>query len=103
MPVIIGQVPSMFNNHSFLLNTITKSMVGCLQNFNINGKYQDFSKSLIQQHISSGCEFTAANCISSPCNNSGVCIGEWAGFQCVCPTDFMGNNCNEGINTIFDL
>ena len=103
MPVIIGRVPSEVANYSLLINTITRSMIGCLQNFMINEKYQDFSKSLIQQHVVSGCQFTDVNCDNNPCNNSGVCIGEWAGFQCVCPTSHKGDNCNEGKCMVFDL
>ncbi|KAL9959822.1 hypothetical protein ACROYT_G033178 [Oculina patagonica] len=33
------------------------------------------------------------NCTSSPCQNSGTCSRHPGGYNCTCPADFYGDNC----------
>ena len=35
-------------------------------------------------------------CASSPCENSGICIDEEDGYQCDCPSGFIGTWCEIG-------
>ena len=96
LPTIIGRIPIQLGNIT-PADLAPSALTGCLRNLVINGEYQDFSEPLYQQHVETGCAFTDSNCNTDLCHNGGVCKGEWAGFDCVCPTDFKGDSCQEGV------
>jgi|EP01047_Picozoa_sp_COSAG01_P016797 hypothetical protein len=42
------------------------------------------------------CELNVDDCLSSPCQNSGVCADGVNQFQCVCASGFSGDLCAQG-------
>ena len=92
-PIFVGNLPLEFQNPS---PHNTSSYTGCIRDVIVNGDYLDFSEPLLQEGSSNGCLFTDRNCAESACDNSGVCVGHWVGFQCLCSPDYAGNTCSEG-------
>ncbi|CAF0782126.1 unnamed protein product [Brachionus calyciflorus] len=42
----------------------------------------------------SRCEYEANECSSNPCLNNGICMDKINGYECRCPNEFTGANCN---------
>lgn len=39
------------------------------------------------------CEMEIDECQSNPCRNGGTCIDQLATYECVCPEDYVGRQC----------
>ena len=68
---------------------------GCVRNVFVNSQMLDFSAPLMEEGLKRNCIFTDHNCQPNPCNNSGQCIGEWEGFNCVCSDEYTGKTCDK--------
>jgi len=42
-------------------------------------------------------------CVSNPCQNSGVCVDKPYNFECVCTSGFAGKNCDRSFDSCIDL
>jgi len=38
-------------------------------------------------------------CSTEPCENGATCVVVTTGYKCVCPSGFVGNNCETGKST----
>lgn len=95
-PLILGSLPEEFgyNVQSDLISFIP--FTGCLRNFRVNEILLDFSSPLAEVDVARGCGFANAACDPNPCQNGGLCIGEWDSFFCDCPVEFAGPVCQQG-------
>lgn len=39
------------------------------------------------------CEMEIDECQSNPCRNGGTCIDQLATYECICPEDYVGRQC----------
>ena len=66
-------------------NAAAGSLIGCLQNFKVNGKLLGFREALLTHGLQPECLWSFA-CISNPCVEGAVCVEEgFYHYRCMCP------------------
>ncbi|KAI0239538.1 Chondroitin sulfate proteoglycan 4 [Lamellibrachia satsuma] len=66
-------------------NAAAASLIGCLQNFKVNGKLYGFQEALLTHALQPECLWSFA-CISNPCIDGAICIEEgFYHYRCMCP------------------
>ncbi|CAG0888949.1 unnamed protein product [Cyprideis torosa] len=80
---------------SFTYWAQSPSLIGCLQDINLNGDL--FLPSELDgtvSGVSAGCD-RQEQCEPNPCQNRGTCDDMWTSFQCQCPRPFLGRVCTK--------
>ncbi|XP_047536850.1 neurexin-1 isoform X2 [Vanessa atalanta] len=84
---------------------LRQGFVGCIRDLVLNGKPQDLTAYARQQDSASvrpACHVLMKQCVSSPCQHSGICSEGWNRPICDCSaTNYGGPTCGRESPTIF--
>ncbi|XP_050354320.1 neurexin-1 isoform X6 [Nymphalis io] len=84
---------------------LRQGFVGCIRDLVLNGKPQDLTAYARQQDSASvrpACHVLMKQCVSSPCQHSGICTEGWNRPICDCSaTNYGGPTCGRESATIF--
>ncbi|CAH2094247.1 unnamed protein product [Euphydryas editha] len=84
---------------------LRQGFVGCIRDLVLNGKPQDLTAYARQQDSASvkpACHVLMKQCVSSPCQHSGICSEGWNRPLCDCSaTNYGGPTCGRESPTIF--
>ena len=95
-PLIIGKLFPNYLTANISNNILSSPYIGCIKNVIVNNQYLDFAVPLLQEGLSTGCQYTDQNCNDNTCSNSGLCVGYWEGFDCICTSHYKGDTCDQG-------
>ena len=66
-------------------NAAAASLIGCMQNFKVNGKLFGFQEALLTHALQPDCIW-GFSCISNPCIEGAICVEEgYYHYRCMCP------------------
>ena len=94
-PLIIGKLFPNYLMANISDNILPSPYIGCIKNVIVNDQYLDFAVPLLKEGLSTGCQYTDQNCNLNTCNNSGLCVGQWEGFNCLCTPHYKGDICDQ--------
>lgn len=83
---------------------LSEGFEGCIRSVMSNGQFLNLGNStysnyptLTPQPPMPGCPREEMCGDSNPCLNNGSCVSNWEGYTCDCSSDYMGENCSEGL------
>ena len=78
------------------VNSQSIGLIGCIDRLFINLSQVDLIGDALSASQISQCRIGA--CTSSTCRNDGICVEQQpAGFNCICPLGYSGENCEQGM------
>ena len=87
----VGGVPSLKDIHHNVQSS--ELFTGCIQKVIINGEQYSLIEDVLSGVNIENCQHV---CNDKPCHNNGICDPLNHHYQCICSTNYIGQQCEKG-------